>query len=319
MKLHRIVILIIACIPVLASAQDYAFKVLVNKGKNEVKSTTGWQQIKVGASLKSADELKVAENSYIGLVHVTGKALELKQSGNYKITDLAAKVNGGSSVLNKYTDFILSQNTVKKNNLTATGAVHRGLGIKVFLPPSEAAVVYGNVVNLNWDSKKHPAPYVVKLKSVFGDELDVVETKENMIRVDLYSPKLKNEDNIIVEVTSKQGNASNPDTYVLKKLSTADKDRIKGSLRELESATTEKTALNQLYLAGFFESNKLLIDASTAYQEAIALAPDVPYYKETYEQFLLKNGLKDPEKKYPDHALRRNGKIMYSDFPVLIL
>jgi hypothetical protein len=296
MKVHSITILIVSCIPLLTNAQDYTFKVLVNKGKNEVKSTSGWQQIKVGANLKQADELKIAENSYIGLVHVTGKPLELKQSGSYKVIDLAAKVSGGSSVLNKYTDFILSESTQKKT-LTATGAVHRGLGIKVFLPPTENAVVYGEVVDLNWDSKKYPAPYVVKLKSVFGDELDVVETKENMIRIDLYGPKLKNEDNIIVEVTPKQGNSSNPDYYVLKKLSAADKERIKGSLREIETATAEKTALNQLVLAGFFEKNKLLIDASTAYQEALALAPDVPYFKDTYEQFLLKYALKEPEKK----------------------
>jgi hypothetical protein len=118
-----------------------------------------------------------------------------------------------------------------------------------------------------------------------------------MIRIDLYGPKLKNEDNIIVEVTPKQGNSSNPDYYVLKKLSAADKERIKGSLREIETATAEKTALNQLVLAGFFEKNKLLIDASTAYQEALALAPDVPYFKDTYEQFLLKYALKEPEKK----------------------
>jgi hypothetical protein len=54
-----------------AGAQEYAFKVLVNKGKNELKSGGTWQQLKVGSSLKSEDELKVSENSYLGLVHVT--------------------------------------------------------------------------------------------------------------------------------------------------------------------------------------------------------------------------------------------------------
>ena len=42
-----------------AMAQDYTFKVLVNKGKNEIKAGSGWQVIKVGSSLKSDDELKV--------------------------------------------------------------------------------------------------------------------------------------------------------------------------------------------------------------------------------------------------------------------
>ena len=124
-----------------AHAQDYAFKVLVNKGRNELKSGNNWQQLKVGLSLKSADELKISENSYLGLVHVSGKALELKESGNYKVVDLAAKVNGGSNVLNKYTDFILSSATAPKNRLAATGAVDRGEdNIQVYLPTSELAV-----------------------------------------------------------------------------------------------------------------------------------------------------------------------------------
>ena len=50
-----------------AFAQDYAFKVLANKGANEVKSGSDWQPIKTGASLKYDDELKLSDNSYMGL------------------------------------------------------------------------------------------------------------------------------------------------------------------------------------------------------------------------------------------------------------
>ena len=53
-----------------------------------------------------------------------------------------------------------------------------------------------------------------------------------------------------------------------------------------------ETALNKFIMAGFYEENKLLIDAITAYEQAIKLAPDVPTYKEAYEEFLLRNKLK---------------------------
>src|SRR5690348_6017056 len=79
-------------------AQDYAFKVLANKGTNEVKTGDAWQPIKTGATLQSGDELKLSENAYIGLVHKTGKPMELKKPGSYKVADLAANFNGGSSV-----------------------------------------------------------------------------------------------------------------------------------------------------------------------------------------------------------------------------
>ena len=279
-------------------AQDYAFKVLVNKGKNELKSGESWQQIKVGSNLKSADELKVSENSYLGLVHVSGKPLELKQSGKYKVMDLAAKVSGGATVVNKYTDFILSANTGPKSNLTATGAVDRGVdNIKVYLPRAEMAVVYGNKAMVSWEDNKALKPYVVTFKSMFGDELNSVETSENALVVDLSDRNFENEDNIIVTVSSKSNKAKFSDDYTLKKLSKADKERIKNLLSEIASQTAEQTALNKLVIAGFYEQNNLLIDAISFYQEALKLAPDVPEYKELYNDFLLRQGIKTPPKK----------------------
>lgn len=278
-------------------AQEYAFKVLVNKGKNELKSGESWQQIKVGSSLKTADELKISENSYLGLVHVSGKPLELKQSGKYKVMDLAAKISGGASVLNKYTDFILSANTGPKSGLAATGAVDRGAdNIKVFLPRPELAVVYGNNVTISWEDDKALKPYGVTFKSMFGDELNSIETTDNSVVVNLNDKNFENEDNIIVTVFSKANKAKVSDDYTLKKLSKADKERIKTALNEIANQTAEQTALNKFVLAGFYEDNSLLIDATSYYQQAVKLAPDVLYYKESYEDFLLRHGIKTPPK-----------------------
>ncbi|HEX6227024.1 MAG TPA: hypothetical protein VFZ52_21545 [Chryseolinea sp.] len=278
-----------------AQAQDYAFKVLVNKGRNELKTGSNWQQLKVGSSLKSADELKISENSYLGLVHVSGKALEIKQSGSYKVGELAAKVNGGASVLNKYTDFILSSATAPKNRLAATGAVDRGEdNIQMYLPKPELAVAYNDKVILQWDSHVAPGPYVVTFKSMFDDELDRLESSQNSVVIDLNSKNFANEDNIIVWVSSATNKNKVSSKYTLKKLSKGDKARIKAELEKIAGTTTEETALNKLVMAGFYEQNNLLIDAGTAYAEAIELAPDVPQYKEDYDAFLLRNGMKKP-------------------------
>ena len=51
---------------VLVYGQDYTFKVLANKGSNEMKSGNTWQAVKTGASLKTGDEIKITENSYLG-------------------------------------------------------------------------------------------------------------------------------------------------------------------------------------------------------------------------------------------------------------
>ncbi len=299
MKSKKVIWLVVVLATITqAHAQEYAFKVLVNKGKNELKTGNSWQQVKVGSSLKSTDELKVAENSYLGLVHSSGKPLEVKQSGSYKVTELAARIKGGTSVLNKYTDFILSANTGPKNNLAATGAVDRGVdNIKVYLP-KPGGVVYGEKATISWAEDKALQPYFVTFKSMFGDELNSIEASGNSIVVNMNDRSFENEDNIIVTVSSKSNKTKFSDEYTLKRLSKADRERIKILLDEISSQTSEPTALNKFFIAGFYEQNGLLIDAVSHYQEAIKLAPDVQSYKDSYEEFLLRHGLKSlPPKK----------------------
>src|ERR1044071_7035943 len=154
---------IMSC-PVVFGQGDYAFKVLANKGTNEIKSGNTWVAVKTGAALHKDDELKLAENSYIGLVSVTGKPLELKSAGSYSVVELLNKVSQKDpSVLNKYTDFILSSNSAeaKKNRLSATGGSHRGpvKELKLNLPDNSKTEVFNNTVIITWE--KSSGPYVV--------------------------------------------------------------------------------------------------------------------------------------------------------------
>jgi hypothetical protein len=178
--------------------KDYSFKVLANKGSNEIKNGDTWQPLKTGTSLKKEDEVKIGPNAYIGLVHASGKPMELKAAGSYKVSELETKVGGGSSVLNKYTDFILSSNSAeaKKNRLSATGAVHRDVdnnAIKLLLPENQYSGIYNTSAIINWDGSKVPGPYVVVLRNMFDDELTKIETPETSIQIDLSDPKYVNE------------------------------------------------------------------------------------------------------------------------------
>lgn len=280
----------------LAFAQaDYAFKVLANKGSNEIKSGDAWQAVKTGDRLKKEDEIKISENSYVALVHANGKPMELKEAKTYKVADLASKVGGSASVVAKYTDFILSSNSAeaKKNRLSATGAVHRGLeDIKVFLPENQYAEIYNSNVIVNWESQKGGGPYVVTIKNMFDEELMKIETPENVVQIDRANAKLANEDALLVEVRSKSDSKSKSEQHLIKKLSIARQESIAKLLGEFGNEIKEETALNKFILAGFYEENKLFIDAITAYEQAIKLAPDVPTYREAYEEFLLRNKLK---------------------------
>lgn len=277
-----------------AIAQDYAFKVLASKGSNTVKSGGDWVPLKTGATLKNGDELKVVENAYLGLVFNSGKPLELKQPGNYKVTDLAAKMKGSTTVLNKYTDFILSSNAeAKKNKLGATGAVDRGEKdlIKLVLPDNQFAGIYNTTAIVSWETADN-GPYTVIVRNMFDDELNKFETAEKNFQIDLADPKYSSENAVLVEVKSKTNSKAVSKPRLIKKLSAADHARIKKSLTEISADVSEQNALNKLILARFYEEHNLLIDAITSYEEAIKMAPDVSTFQEEYDYFLIRHALK---------------------------
>jgi hypothetical protein len=276
--------------------QDYAFKVLANKGGNELKTGDSWQPLKTGTALKENDVIKIANNAYLGLVHHTGKPLEVKEAKTYNVADLSKLIGAGSSVVTKYTDFILSSNSpeAKKNRLSATGAVHRDVGkpqIALHLPENQNSAIYNAQAVISWEGTKIAGPYVVIFKNMFDDEVSKLETAETSFVLDFSNPRFAKEDKILVQVISKADQKEVSKQHLIKKLSLADHENIRKELEMILNDVNEPTALNKLILAGFYEENKLLIDAITAYEEAIRLAPDVSDYKEAYDEFLLRHNI----------------------------
>lgn len=276
------------------SQAGYTFKVIANKGANQVKSGDAWVALKPGASLQKSDILQVGENAYLGLVSAKGKPMELKKAGNYTVADLETQVGTGSSVLNKYTDFILSSNAEgKKNRLSATGAVHRATdnaAIKVALPDNQKfCELYNTSAVVSWDGSKAKGPYVVVLKSLMDDELGKFETEETTITLDLSAPKFTSEVAILLEVSSKSNPKQISAQHTLRRMSPTSKEAVSKSLTDLMGEVSEPTAINKFILAGFYEENNLLIDAISSFEEAVKLEPS---YKEYYDEFLLRHGLK---------------------------
>ena len=277
-----------------AFAQDYAFKVLASKGNNEIKANGAWTPLKTGATLRTGDELKLAPNGYIGLVHKKGKPLEVKMPGSYPVAQLESQVDDGSGILSKYTDFILSNNApeTKKNRLNATGAVDRGEyhAIRIALP--EHAGIFHNVATVGWNGDNIKSPFIVTVLNMFDEELALYETEQNSIQLDLNDPRFARENAILIDVKSKTDPSQKSKRHMIKKLASADQAGIQKSLTEINADVQDETALNSFILAAFYEQNKLYIDAIGAYEDAIRLAPDVTSYKESYSDFLMRYGLR---------------------------
>ena len=133
---------------------------------------------------------------------------------------------------------------------------------------------------------------------MFDDELMKLETAEASVQIDLNDSKFANESAILIEVKSKADPKSKSEQHLIKKLSATDREKVRKAMStEIPAEVTQtETPLNKLLLASFYEQNKLYIDAITAYEQAIKMAPDVPTYSEDYEEFLLRNKLKPAAK-----------------------
>lgn len=273
-----------------SSAQSYAFMVLSSKGLTEIKAGNSWNAIKVGELLKPSDEIKVPSNGYLGLSHVSGKPLEIREAGNYKVIDLASKIGKGSSPLNKYTDFILSSNQEKKNKLAATGAVHRGeiKTVQILLPDAGKADLLGDNFSLNWTSDGSEK-YTVIILDLAEEELSRHEVVGTSHAISFSEGKL-NEQQILVKVVSAAGNSS--DKVVVKRLTGSRLKRMKDSIDEFNLLSSESTALEKYILANIYEEKLLLIDALTAYKEAAEMEPEVELYRTAYDHFLERLGFK---------------------------
>lgn len=283
----------------LVHAQDKAFKVLAVKGANEVKSADAWQPLKTGATLLSTDEVKLGANGYIALVHLkTGKPLEVKEAGPHKVTALESRVGTASSVMQKYTTFILSSNEGdgSKNRLTATGAVHRGspdgAPIRVHLPDKDHSGMFNKIAVINWTAGDVAGPYVVTVRNMFEDVLAELQTSDTGLALDMSEQKYSKETAILIEVSSKSNPKLVSGQHLIKKLSPAELEKISVAVQDLKKEITEESAISQLYYAGLYEQHGLLIDAIYAYEQALKLEPEVDSFREAYSEFLDRNGLK---------------------------
>jgi hypothetical protein len=127
---------------------------------------------------------------------------------------------------------------------------------------------------------------------MFDDELTKFDTPETSFQIDLTEAKFAKENAILIEVKSKGDPKLVSKQHLIKRLSPAEQAGIKKSLGEISADVDEQSALSQLLLAGFYEQNNLLIDAISAYEQAVRLAPDVPFYKESYDEFLMRHNIK---------------------------
>lgn len=287
-----------------ANAQGYVFKVLANKGDNSVKiEGADWSPLKTGQSLNSGDELKLSEEAYLGLMHNSGKTLEVKTPGSHTVSGLAANLKSkNTSVASKYADFVMNKMSDDegsgdyRKSMGATGAVDRALasGASIKIMALSSSEIINDEVILRWNEPKQEGEmedltYELTFSNLFDETIATETVDKTSYLLNRSKEPFAGQNFIKVKVQVK-GEDLKSDDYAITIKPEEETAEIKETLEQLKSEIEGESAMDKLVMAAFYEDNDLLLDALTAYEQAIQMAPNVPVFEKAYEDFLIRNG-----------------------------
>lgn len=278
-------------------AQTEVFKVLASRGKNTLADGSA---VFAGKKLSATDIIKVSDGSYLGLIHNTGKTLEVKEAGTYKISELSSKaIAKSSSISKKYSAYVIGELTKAEGsdihanyqkNMKVTGSVERAVGdlTKMILPKSSNVIDPINV--LTWPKNAKATSYTLEVSNMFDDVILSKETNDTSFTLDMNSIKLPKDQTVMVKVKANGVDVAQ-ESYVLKVLTATKSSEVFADKDQLAKEFSEESALNYMMKASFYSQNNLFIDAKNSFEAAIKLEPSVSEYKNAYMNFLAKNSL----------------------------
>ena len=279
-------------------AQGFTFRVLASKGANQIKKADGSTvALKTGATLADKDELVAANGAYIGLMHKTGKTIEVRQPGSHTMASLEQKVAAKNvSVASKYAQFIAGKmnedgDVSVASRMNATGAVSRavGGGITMFVP-TETVEALGNEIVLRWErpvDKDVDADYTVMVLDIFDEAIFEGNTSEEILRLDLSS--LNNETGLYrVKVTTQVAGEDVSSEFIgIKEVDIDEREDLVTEYNNLKEEVTGQEALDLLIYASFYEENGMILDAISTYDKLVNKYPDVEDFKSYYEALMV--------------------------------
>ena len=304
-----------------AFSQGYVFRVLANKGQNQVKRAAGnTEGLKTGATLKAGDQLIASSDAYIGLMHKTGKTLEVRQPGVLKVNDLEKKVAAKkTSVTSRYAQYVMNQinddgvsnNYRRSNNVTGAAKRTTGEGVPItidFVLPidSNKVVAYDDEIVLRWVPAKSEEEEVtfdgrkfkVVIQNIFDEDIYQVESDNPSVALDLGA--IENESTLyLVRITTIEENGAdslNSIEYAIEKFSFDENPKLAEELEAARAEVDTETSMGKLVMASFYDNKGMLLEAMREFETLVRENPDVDSFKELYSEFLAKNGMVPSEK-----------------------
>lgn len=285
--------------------QSFEFRVLANRGDNTVKAkgSSDWQPLRTGSTLFSGSDIKLSEGGYIGMMHKSGKTLEIKTPQVHNIDVLSKNVlTKGSSVASQYGEFLMAKmsssddedvSASKLNNLNVTGAVSRAVGdeeeIQIFIPKTSKVINFEDAI-IKWKSIDEVSAYRLEIQNLYSETVARKEIESNMYDLSNLQLNLAQEGGLFLVVSGIDAEGLNSQPHAIEMLTGAEKDEVSKNLTKLKSEIkNEEHSLQKLILAMFYEENKLFLHAFSCYNEILTEYPQENFYKSIYLDFVERN------------------------------
>ncbi len=291
---------------VFSQAKPYVFKVLAAKGVNQIFTKGTWVSVNAGSSLVSGEKVKVGDGGYIGLIHSSGKTMELKAAGIFNVSDLESKVIQSKSTFGeKYGDFVADGMFASNPNATSkfnqTGSVTRGDNAAIFIyAPKYIKALKSEPLTLHWNACGGNQTFTVTLSDFFGTKIHSFKTTTNAATIDFnkitfnfdnemdantqHSFLLKIESNVDPSYTT--SSTTEEQSYTVELLNENKEKEITASITQLKSGLDKTSAMDYLVLAMAYEKQGLMTYAVDSYSKAKALAPNVDEFSIQYENYI---------------------------------
>lgn len=289
------------------SAQQDVFRVMASKGTNKLLVSGNQAPLVVGKRLSADDEIHVGQASYVGLVHnATGKTIELKTEGTFKVKDLSSKVAvTNSSFSERYSKYVMDELTsiessdvaaYHRKNMKVTGSVERAVSnsaITVCLPKTSSVIESKQV--LVWRKNAKVKTYQIEVTDLFETVLKILEVTDTTYTLDLapLADQAGPSKTILVKVKAKEMRDLASQVFAIKLLGEGKDKNLIDESGKIKADFADGSAINYLVKASFFRTNNLFLEAKRNYEYAIQAEPEVAEYKVAYRNFLEKNGLSD--------------------------
>ncbi len=293
-RLSALAIACLMCPLILAAQGDEIFKVIACKGKITLQRTK--KTLAIGTPLNTTDQLRLEGPVYLGLVHKTGKAIEVKSEGSLAVGDLLKQVSSKQSGMDKLVGFVVQSVVGANEKKEISGSVERSIAVNKIrmLAPRTTKVVDADV-NFQWagsDGSTKDVNYIFTLSDDHQNVRFKKETKETALSLNVQQLGLEKDKCYYWSVTQAGSTTPSFESYCIYPVNDADAAAINSQLTNIkQDQGATPNALENLMLASFYEQNGLTYKAMGAYKEAVKKGGDVEIFGSAYSQFLTRIGV----------------------------